>query len=472
MTKLFEYRAVKVQQTPSSRPFYLLSCKAEELLYWCDVPRKKEEFMAGYQRDLSERHVKIKEFFETDEARNIIPNAIIVAGQPESYTVEDCGDGTCKVRVSVDEIDIASGIKKVLNSLKARLGEGEIAPARLINEEDPEPVIDQEEDEATTPQSYLATLTQQLSEAGEQLNGLQESTREAVIDYVKGMLKPGLIIDGQHRVFGAKNVSQFDVYLPVVLIPGMSHEEQVFHFYVLNNKARPLSKTELRTIVSTSLSNKEIDDLYTRFKQVGVTAEQTEWTFRMNTDPHSPFRTLINFGFQGSNGPIPENVAYQLVSRFMQPNRKYRMLVENVAEWDGPGAEKWHFRLKLFFGLWRAIKELYPSAWQAAEQGTNKQLLQKVCLINLQEYLFDTLNQEMPRRRQRKEGSPFGSDHTLNEEVKFSLNFLKEEFFVKEWKVKGLDTSVGHKVFREALNNAITNQSSNLGNLRLFRASS
>ena len=73
---------------------------------------------------------------------------------------------------------------------------------------------------------------------------------------------PSAIIDGQHRVFGAREVSDFDVVLPVVLLPGLPYEEQVFHFYVLNNKARPLRPTELRATISTSLTNKEIGDLY------------------------------------------------------------------------------------------------------------------------------------------------------------------------------------------------------------------
>ena len=57
----FHYKAVKVQQTPESKPFFLFSCGAEDLLKWCDVPRKKEEFMAGYQRQLDVRHEKIQE---------------------------------------------------------------------------------------------------------------------------------------------------------------------------------------------------------------------------------------------------------------------------------------------------------------------------------------------------------------------------------------------------------------------------
>ncbi len=41
----------------------------------------------------------------------------------------------------------------------------------------------------------------------------------------------------------------------MVLLPGLDFAEQVFQFYVLNNKGRPLKATELRRIVSTLLTS-------------------------------------------------------------------------------------------------------------------------------------------------------------------------------------------------------------------------
>lgn len=40
----------------------------------------------------------------------------------------------------------------------------------------------------------------------------------------------------------------------------MKESEQVFH--LMNNKAVPINQTELRNVISTSLSDKEIDILY------------------------------------------------------------------------------------------------------------------------------------------------------------------------------------------------------------------
>jgi hypothetical protein len=474
MSNTFEYDAIEVKQTPSAKPFYVTSVSAEQLLAWCDVPRKKEDFMAGYQRELDDRHQKITEFFTSDPVNNIIPNAVIVALDSAATEVDvDPKTGHARIRVSLEDLTLTAAVNRVLGKFRARLSKEEADSIALGTGDSTSSTPDDgsgddEDEDAVPPQSYLSVLTSQLEEASKDLNSLPQNLRDALADYVVGVTKPGLIIDGQHRVFGAKNVNDFEVKLPVILIPGLSYQEQVFHFYVLNNKARPLSKTELRTIVSTSLGKKEIGDLYDRFKQVGVTAEQTEWTYRMNTDSASPFRGLVNMGLSGSSGPIPENVAYQVVSKFVSLPKKYRLLYSDVPEWNGPN--KYQYRLSLFFALWRGVMTKYSTAWSDAAKGANKQMLQKVALVNLQQHLLDQLNAEMPRRKAKGEASPFADPDALAAEIGFLLDFLKEEFFTKEWKLKGLDTAEGHKTFRGAISDAIAAQSANLGNMKLFKS--
>lgn len=464
------YSALQVQQTPTSKPFYLLSCNAQTLLKWCDVPRKKESFMAGYQRELGDRHEKIAQFFRADPEHNIIPNSVIIAAREDAISFEPAGTPgqfICKIRV--EEKSFSDLLASMIQNLKARLSAEELASI-AIRDQDAEG-SEEDEEESTPPESYLATIVQQLENANGDLDGIGAEFKAAVEDYVQGVSKPGLIIDGQHRVFGAKNVSEFDINLPVVLLPGLDYREQVFHFYVLNNKAKPLTKTELRTIVATSLSKREIGELYDRFKQVGVTAEQTEWTFRMNEAEYSPFKGLINFALPGSRGVIPENVAYQVVSKFLNPHKKHKLLFKDVAAWNAGDGSQWAYRLETFFALWRGVKAKYPVAWAKAVAGENGQILQKVNLLVLQEYLIDTLNSEMPRRSARGEASPFADPEQLEEEIGFALEFLKEDFYLKEWRLKGLDTATGHTAFRTAVADAIAGQSSNLGNMRLFRAS-
>jgi hypothetical protein len=236
---------------------------------------------------------------------------------------------------------------------------------------------------------------------------------------------------------------------------------------VLNNKAIPLNKTQLRSIISTSLSKGEIDSLYSRFKQVGVTAEEAEWTYRMNTSENSPFNGILDIGLPNTKGVIKESIAYQLVSKFLKIPSKYKMLYQDVSEWKN--GDFWDFRLNLFFVLWSAVKGRYSSAWSDAVNGNCRQILQKVCLLKLQEYILDQLLNDMPRRIKHEEKSPFCNAEDLSSSVELSLSFLTEEFFTKEWKLKGLDTGLGHNEFRRAIEDAVNNQSKNLGNQKLFR---
>ena len=465
----FTYQCIKVQQTPDSIPFYVASIKASELLKWCDVPRSREGFMAGYQRELENRHEKITEFFQQDSEYNIIPNAVIVAVDNSKIDIEETENGI-KFNVSLEEATFPTLIQDLVSAFESRLSPEELESieiGQLADSNDEELV-----DASTPPDSYLAELTKRLRLVRDNSADLDPEQVKNAKDYVLSVSKPGLILDGQHRVFGAKEVIDFDVEFPVILLPGIEFSEQVFHFYVLNNKAKPLNRTHLRRIISTTLSKKEIGTLYNRLNDAGIEAKSAEWTHRMNVDIDSPFKGLIDMGLSESNGAIPENVAYQVVSRFMGMHNRYKLLTDKVVEWDPNETD---YRLNAFYAVWRAVKAQYPKAWQYASDtnspAKDRQLFYKVSFVVLQSFILDTLNSDMPRRSSKGEHSPFADLSDLEQEVGFALAFLKELFFTKEWKVKGLDTSSGHDLFRKAIDKAIQNQSKNLGNMTLFKES-
>ena len=464
----YKYKAIRVEQTPKSSPFYLMSCAAEELLEWCDVPRKKEDFMAGYQRELDQRHENIKDFFDQDEEKNIIPNAIIIAVDKNTFSVTSETDGVVDFTIKMSDDTFAVQLQKTLDQFMGRLSDEE---KQSVDFEDQvngtEEDDDDPQDESTPPSSYLASLTSLLKKAKDGWDGVPSDQKKVIEEYISSTSKPGLILDGQHRVFGAKNVSAFDVKLPIVLLPGLTNMEQVFHFYVVNNKAKALKPSQLRSIVSTSLSDKEIGALYNRFKQVGVAADEARWTHSINTDAKSPFLNAIRNDLPHSSGVIPDNVAHQLISKFMKMPRKYKPLFKDIPTW---GEDE--FKLEIFFGLWEGVKEHYPTAWQEALEGTNPQILQKVCLIQLQEYLLNTMIMDTPRRDSVNDPSPL-SDRAITKTVAIqNLHYLPEKFFTKKWQIGGLDTGEGHKIFRQCIDDAIRTQGQGLGNQKLFKTTS
>jgi len=469
----FTYYGIQVQQTPESKPFYLIAAPATEILSWADVPRKQENFLAGYQRQLNDRHTTITDFLNQPDSggKNILPSSIIIAADANKIKISDeSKSGLVRITINVEQKDTPELLEETLAHFRKRLGKEELDSINLQNSDD---LTDEDQDsdqEEIPPDSYLARVVQQLEKCQGNLDSLDPKFRVAVEEYLVGVSKPGLILDGQHRVHGAKDVSAFSVNLPVVLMPGLDVSEQVFHFYILNNKARPLNKTELRSIIATSLSNEEIAQLYNRFLQAGVTAEETTWSHKMNTDKDSPFEGLVDFKLNSkSNAPIDENVAYQVVTKFLKLGKKYRLLYTDVNDWGTDIQGHAEFRLKIFYALWRAVKAKYPNAWTKAVADGGGQILQKVNLLVLQEFLLDGLVGGMPKRKAKNEPSPLSDPDLIFDEVRFLLEFLSEEFYTKGWKMKGLDTGVGHKAFRESLEEAVSSQSQNLGNRKLFK---
>ena len=454
----FEYTGLRVQQQPESPPFYLCSIRADQLLEWADAPRKKAEFMAGYQRELLPRHTAITDYIKKSPS-NIIPGAVIVAIPEEVVTVSDLGDGVVKIALASGSSSFEEHLALLADEFWNRLGPSERASIEGEHQSLSDAVLEDSAEEVEAedvpPESYLAELALELRRAADDFSSLTPDRQEAVHDYVEALVKPGRILDGQHRVYGAKDVSDFDVYLPVVLVPGLETSEQVFHFYVLNNKARPLSPTELRSTISTSLSNAEIRALYDRFQQAGVTsAEAMRLTHRANTDPLSPFNNLIDFGLVKLGGFIPENVAHQLIGKFVNLPRKYKLLYDKVDAWKNDTS--YDYRLKLFYTLWEAIREKYPVAWQRALTNRGGQIVMKATMLVLQELILDRLNTSMPGRAAKNEASPLADPDDFKTAVTAELYFLPEDFFLREWTEKGLDTSERRKFLRGQMDEAIS----------------
>ena len=463
------YTGLRVQQKPNAPVMYLLSMDAASLLEWADVPNAKADYMAGYQRVYSvDRAAAITEFLTADQ-NNIIPGAVIVTIRDDALRTEAIGtaaEGVVRLNIKVKTAPFEESLRALSVQFANRLSGTELDSIGIAVSPAEDTADATEEDEASgIPESYLAVLTAELNAAVEDFSSLELHRQDAIRNYVTSVSKPGLIIDGQHRVFGAKDVSANPVYLPVVLLPNLSMAEQVFHFYVLNNKAKPLSPLELRRTISTSLTDKEIDELWTRFEGAGVDPESARLTYKLQSDPRSPFVGLIDFGLDGS-GFLKENVIYQVVSKFVKMPRKYRSLYTDVPQWTSGELDD---RLPIFFAFWSAIRERYLNAWNEAMEREEGQIFYKASMLVLQDFLLDYLVQVMNLNRTIGKASPFFDLEDLRSVVKVGLSDLPEKFFTTEWQVKQIDTSDGRKFLRAQLQEVIDSQGEKMGAKALFR---
>ena len=196
-------------------------------------------------------------------------------------------------------------------------------------------------------------------------------------------------------------------------------------------------------------------------------------THRANTDPASPFKGLIDFGFSDSVGFLDENVMFQVISAFVDMPRRYSIIYSSVPEWTSD--THYDHRLSLFYRFWSAIRNKYPQAWEKGLRASDeevkngaRQIFMKAAMLVLQKLLLEIMVRESPKRQSRNQLSPLGDPDLLYDDVTTSLYFLPEEFFTRAWVERQLDTSDRREFLGRQMQSAIQNQGKKLGNLQLF----
>ena len=151
-------------------------------------------------------------------------------------------------------------------------------------------------------------------------------SKDAMLSY----LRPVVLVDGQHRLRGAMSAARDrlaheDVLaesrrrissgesaaaveedllrresrlLPISLLMSTDPEEQVFQFVVVNQKATPVGKALLGTIISTTLSDQEMDKVASRLKEAGIEVEESRAITYLARSEESPFCELIDRGLR------------------------------------------------------------------------------------------------------------------------------------------------------------------------------
>ncbi|MCV2491662.1 hypothetical protein OF117_20150 [Geodermatophilus sp. YIM 151500] len=173
-------------------------------------------------------------------------------------------------------------------------------------------------------------------------------SKEAMISY----LQPIVVVDGQHRLRGAilaaeqaanSEALQPEVeaaidagrdvdevvdelrrrearLLPVSILMEPSPAEHVFQFVVVNQKATPIKPALLGTIVATSLSAEELEQVSERLEAAGIPLEDSQAIAYLTRHPDSPFKDLVEKGLANEGRPdlLQWNVLGSLVRIFRE----------------------------------------------------------------------------------------------------------------------------------------------------------
>lgn len=167
-------------------------------------------------------------------------------------------------------------------------------------------------------------------------------------NFLLSLTRPVVLVDGQHRLQGALDSIELrqeseagqqrliellkaneddadkaneafrheaDRVLPVSLMLSSSPAEHVFQFVVVNQKATPMTSALLGTIVSTSLSRSESDQIRERLRSAGIEVEHSQAIAFMTRSDTSPFKNLVATGMSGDQSyALPWSVLGRLIS--------------------------------------------------------------------------------------------------------------------------------------------------------------
>lgn len=239
---------------------------------------------------------------------------------------------------------------------------------------------------------------------------------------------PGLVIDGQHRLFGMANFDP-DLRINVVALINPTDEEIAFQFLVINNKATKVATDHLKLL---ALQYPEAT-LGQRLKTARMTlGRHASLVGVVDNAEDSPFYRAVEWpaeelpGERRTNLVLPAAVE-QALGAIAQKN------LPDLADDDA--------LLEFFFTLWKVVKDLWPALWHRGSK-----LLSKVGVVTLTSFIIDDLTPLADR------GAIDLSDPAaVNLEVREILDYLTPAFWTSEWTAKSLDTSAGRRLVIDAL---------------------
>lgn len=271
-------------------------------------------------------------------------------------------------------------------------------------------------------------------------------TREAMI----GFLQPVVIVDGQHRLRGAVDVARdltshepfskeierrlaagedatevdYEMQvrasriLPVSLLLTDDPAEHVFQFVVVNQKATPIDKALLGTIVSTTLSNDELSRVSDRLTKAGIKLEQSRSIAFLTRNSASPFYRLVERGLSSDNdGLMPWTVLGSLI-RIFQDLKGGKLFGQK-----NDYSDKWrrdHLNNSPIIADWseKSFKDAY-SYWQSPDGPWRDVFVQ----------FFTCIRSEFATTKDPEAPHYWGASRKSNLFNKISLTILAADFF-------------------------------------------
>jgi hypothetical protein len=473
---------------------------AKEIKEWAGVPRKGWNLRALYQRILDETRLdRVANFFTATPPatapENLSPTAVTMAITSNSVVVPPSA-GPFKLVLPVPRAPDVDNAENELARLAAELYPQHLsrfsAEARKQIEDFSAATITRSDLEmSVAPDDYIALFVADLIDlsrdpgsflAQRKLLGTDQATR--LVDALFELSKPALIVDGQHRVFGAAQARSGDVSFLVCAMPNCSWKDQAFQFVVINEEARPVDVTVLYDIFGSSLTKGEAHDVRRRLGSSGKDVEKRIAAVVAYRDEESPFFNMVQLRVEDLPQSVQPFLSPRVIVDLIDGSRLCRgfrsdtdfiqwvvrpalTAEENELAWSAWYDGRWR---QYWYAFWCAVRDYFNSKttelWNPRVQSN---LTKGVSLKTLQDVLMD----KMIAGAKKAAGTAEEMRELTIDEVKISMllerhhipvtpklfyerirtDYLEgfpTRFFQRPW-VKSLETAAGAQALRTVL---------------------
>jgi DGQHR domain-containing protein len=240
----------------------------------------------------------------------------------------------------------------------------------------------------------------------------------------EGVQKPGLIIDGQHRLLGMNQFSP-ELNVNVVAVLGADDAEKAFQFLVINNKASKVSLDHIRALAL----HYEDEALKTRLTTARLALNpNVGFVGLVNDEDDSPFRGMISWPLTPEAQRVVVPAAIEASIGVIQQTK--------VREFDSDDV-----LLEFFYTIWRRIKHAWPQVWNSTSK-----LLSKVGVICMTQYMTDVLISSYDL-----ELLDISDPESVGKKVDLILSNQVPQFWTIQWTSTSYDTKVGRSMIVSSL---------------------
>lgn len=286
-------------------------------------------------------------------------------------------------------------------------------------------------------------------------------------------LKPGILIDGQHRIMGTKGIA--DIPFLVTALPSADWPELAFQFIVTNRTAKRVPESLLINIVGNSLSEQQRKKIEARLRNSSIRVGLIEAVMMVHEDEQSPFYGMLAFGLKPSEPGFLDAAAMRgkVIKLWYERQPPVRELLDHFCEGRllGERTEYWKSEqlwYDFFITFWSTVRDRYRGSEVFSSELRDRRLktpvsklmtatvlmiFQKTILLSLYKFL---------RKKQSTEkvliSESIPNSDALARLVRNQLERLTPEFF-QGWQLSGFDGSRGARDdLAEAIELVVSNE--------------